>query len=164
MSLIKWLFLTAQPQSDFTRNALARLDGHGVRLYHLSSLSQNSPTVEAYVTRPGILRQILPRTLTKSAYFACGATRTVTYSMRHFQHAPAAVFTSSSMIPGKSHDKKLYCCKLRYVQQATCCKSCYNFNSMKYLQLHSKHKFPPSRNDTCLWTKISILQSAAATT
>jgi hypothetical protein len=27
-----------------------------------------------------------------------------------------------------SYDKKLYCCKLRYVQQATCCKSCYHFN------------------------------------
>jgi hypothetical protein len=120
MSLIKWLFLTAQPRSDFTRNASARL-------YHLGSPSQNRPSVDADVMRPGILRQILPWTLTKSAYFACGATRTVMNSMRHFQHAPAAVFTSSSTIPEKSHDKKLHCCKLRYVQQATCCKSCYHF-------------------------------------
>jgi hypothetical protein len=111
--------------------------------------------------RPGILRQNLPRTLTKSAYFACGATRTVMNSMRHFQHAPAAVFTSSSTIPEivPWQKKKLYCCKLRYVQQATCCKSCYHFNSIKYLQLHSKHNLPPSRNDTCLWTIIFILQN-----
>ena len=159
MSLIKWLFLTGQPRSNFTRNTSARLVGRGVRLYHLSSPSQNSPTAEADVTRPGILRQILPRTLTKSPYFACGATRTVINSMRYFQHAPAAVFTSSSTIPEKSHDKKLYCCKLRYVQQATCCKSCCHFNSIKYLQLHSKNNFPPSRNDTCLWTIIFILQN-----
>jgi len=106
-----------------------------------------------------MLRHLLPRTLTKPAFFAFGATRTVMNSMRHFQHAPAVVFTSSSMIPEKSHDKKLYCCKLRYVQQATCCKSCYNFNSMKYLQLHSKHNFSPSRNDICLWTIIFILQN-----
>ena len=159
MSLIKWLFLTAQPRSDFKRNASARLHGRGVRLYHLSSPPQNWPTVEADAMRPGILRQILPRTLTKSAYFACGATRTLMNSMRHFQHAPAVVLTSSSTIPEKSHDKKLYCCKLRYVQQATCCKSCSHFNSMKYLHLHSKHKFPPSRNDICLWTIIFILQN-----
>jgi hypothetical protein len=131
MSLIKWLFLTAQPRSTILRERRRpNFDGRGIRLYHLSSPSQNWPTAVADVTRPGILRQILPRTLTKSVYFACGAT--VMNSMRHFQHAPAPAFTTSSTIPEKSHDKKLYCCKLRHVQQAACCKSCYHCNAMKY--------------------------------
>ena len=149
---------------NLTKNASARLDGWGVRLFHLSSPPRNKPSVQADVTRPSIVCQILPRTLTKSPYFACGATITVLYSMRNFQHALAVVFTSSKTVPEKLHDKKWYRCKLRYVQQATCCKSCYHssgdlFQSMEYLQLHSKQNFQPSRNDTCLWTIIFILQN-----